>query len=232
MVSVLGLPTHHPRACEGPLTTRPLKWGAGFKEGFREHAFVPLGSVWGGRVSMSPCFIRRWRRTRRRVRVAQLLGQLRAGALHTPSTQNRAGSVQCTLHSPPGAHSRRFVAAAHCAPGPGHFTLCTAPRGTLRTTRCTRHHLPSARRTRHTGTPPPPSGGIGISTFGEGGRKRHQQEHRPQRPTERSDPTQHAKGRTGDCPGPRKETTTRRDVTQGGGGFGKRAPLTGPLIAY
>ena len=48
-------------------------------------------------------------------------------------------------------------------------------------------------------------------------RKRHQQEHRPQRPTERSDPTQHAKGRTGDCPGPRKETTTRRNVTRGGG---------------
>ena len=35
-------------------------------------------------------------------------------------------------------------------------------------------------------------------------RKRHQQEHPPQRPTERSGPTQHAKGRTGDCPGPRK----------------------------
>ena len=33
---------------------------------------------------------------------------------------------------------------------------------------------------------------------------------------ERSDPTQHAKGRTGDCPGPRKETTTRRNVTRGG----------------
>ena len=48
-------------------------------------------------------------------------------------------------------------------------------------------------------------------------RKRHQREHRPQRPTERSDPTQHAKGRTGDCPGPRKETTTRRNVTRGGG---------------
>ena len=47
-------------------------------------------------------------------------------------------------------------------------------------------------------------------------RKRHQQEHRPQRPTESSDPTQHAKGRTGDCPGPRKGTTTRRNVTQGG----------------
>ena len=46
-------------------------------------------------------------------------------------------------------------------------------------------------------------------------RKRHQQEHRPQRPTESSNPTQHAKGRTGDCPGPRKGTTTRRNVTQG-----------------
>ena len=46
-------------------------------------------------------------------------------------------------------------------------------------------------------------------------RKRHPQEHRPPRPTERSDPTQHAKGRTGDCPGPRKETATRRNVTQG-----------------
>ena len=46
-------------------------------------------------------------------------------------------------------------------------------------------------------------------------RKRHQQEYRPQRPTENSNPMQHAKGRTGDCPGPHKETTTRRNVTQG-----------------
>ena len=49
-------------------------------------------------------------------------------------------------------------------------------------------------------------------------RKRHQQEHRPQRPTESSNPAQHAKGRTGDCPGPCKGTTTRRNVTQGGVG--------------
>ena len=48
-------------------------------------------------------------------------------------------------------------------------------------------------------------------------RKRHQQEHRPQRPSESSNPTQHAKGRPGDCPGPRKGTTTRRNVTRGGG---------------
>ena len=63
----------------------------------------------------------------------------------------------------------------------------------------------------------------GVSHSG----KRHQQEHRPQRPTESSDPAQHAKGRTGDCPGPRKETTTRRNVTQGEGGSGgvpQRAP--------
>ena len=37
------------------------------------------------------------------------------------------------------------------------------------------------------------------------------------RKTERSDPTQHAKGRTGDCPGPCKGATTRRNVTRGGG---------------
>ena len=57
-------------------------------------------------------------------------------------------------------------------------------------------------------------------------RKRHQQEHRPQQPTKRSDPTQHAKGRAGDCPGPRKETTTRRNVTQG-----KRWCQTGRAMA-
>ena len=50
-------------------------------------------------------------------------------------------------------------------------------------------------------------------------RKRQQQDHRPQRPTERSDPTQHAKGRAGDCPGSRKETATRRHVALGGGGI-------------
>ena len=68
-------------------------------------------------------------------------------------------------------------------------------------------------------------------------RKRHQQEHRPQRPTERSDPTQHAKGRTGDCPGPRKETATRRNVTWGGhsrkgvlGPAGRESPFLGLCV--
>ena len=56
-------------------------------------------------------------------------------------------------------------------------------------------------------------------------RKRHQQEHRPQQLTERNALTQHAKGRTGDCPWPRKETTTRRNVTQGG------VPLSGPVCS-
>ena len=67
-----------------------------------------------------------------------------------------------------------------------------------------RHTMPHSAQSQHTNhwTPRP--------------RKRHQQEHRPQRPTKRSDPTRHAKGRTGDRPGPRKETTTRRNVTQGG----------------
>ena len=54
-------------------------------------------------------------------------------------------------------------------------------------------------------------------------RKRHQQEHRPQRqhrPTESSNPTQHAKGRTGDCPGPVKE--------QQPDGMSHRGVLVGP----
>ena len=67
-------------------------------------------------------------------------------------------------------------------------------------------------------------------------RKRHQQEHWPQRLTERSDPTQHAKGRTGDCPMPRKETTTRRNVTQGGRWAGKctafRVEVDEPLFFF
>ena len=67
-----------------------------------------------------------------------------------------------------------------------------------------RHTMPHSAQSQHTNYWAPRT------------RKRHQQEYRPQRPTESSDPTQHAKGRTGDCPGPRKETTTRRSVTRGG----------------
>ena len=68
---------------------------------------------------------------------------------------------------------------------------------------CKRHTMPHPAQPRHTNH-------WALRT-----RKRHQQEHRPQRPTESSNPTQHVKGRTGDCPGPRNETTTRRNVTQG-----------------
>ena len=58
-------------------------------------------------------------------------------------------------------------------------------------------------------------GGGGGRGHTNDGAPRPQREHRPQRPTERSDPTQHAKGRAGDCPGPRKGATTRRNVTRG-----------------
>ena len=67
--------------------------------------------------------------------------------------------------------------------------------------------------TRH--IPPHPAQPQHTNHWAPRTRKRHQQEHRPQRPTESSDPTQHAKGRTGDCPGPREGTTTRRNVTRG-----------------
>ena len=46
-------------------------------------------------------------------------------------------------------------------------------------------------------------------------RKRHQQEHSPQRRTKRNDPTQHAKGRTGDCPGPYKENSNPTECHTG-----------------
>ena len=53
--------------------------------------------------------------------------------------------------------------------------------------------------------------------------KRHQREHRPQRPTQRSDPTQHAKGRAGDWPGPqRKVTQGGMILLTGGGGAGNK----------
>ena len=71
-----------------------------------------------------------------------------------------------------------------------------------------RHTMPHSAQSQHTNYWAPRT------------RKRHQQEHRPQRPTESSDPTQHAKGRTGDRPGPRKGATTRRNVTQGVDGIG------------
>ena len=67
-----------------------------------------------------------------------------------------------------------------------------------------RHILPHPAQPRHTNHWAPRT------------RKQHQREHRPQRLTESSNLTQHTDGRTGDCPGLCKETTTRRNVTRGG----------------
>ena len=72
-----------------------------------------------------------------------------------------------------------------------------------------------APHTRKRHIPPHPAQPQHTNHWAPRSQKRHQQEHRPQRLTESSDPTQHAKGRMGDCPGPRKETTTRRNVTRG-----------------
>ena len=55
-------------------------------------------------------------------------------------------------------------------------------------------------------------------------RQRHHKEHRPRRPPECSDPT-------GDCPGPRQETATRRNVTpRGGGGGGGLIKVSQPKV--
>ena len=82
---------------------------------------------------------------------------------------------------------------------------------------CANYWAPLTRK-RH--IPPHPAQPRHTNDWAPRTRTRHQREHRPQRPTEHSDPTQHAKGRTGDCPGPCKGATTRRTVTWGGGGSG------------
>ena len=121
------------------------------------------------------------------------------------------------------------------APGPHRNTARQAMDG-LRTEVCERQkqsndprnnqHNPQcanywAPLTRKWHIPPHPAQPQHTNDWAPRPQKRHQREHRPQRPTERSDPTQHAKGRTGDCPGPHKGATTRRNVTQGGGSQGQ-----------
>ena len=86
---------------------------------------------------------------------------------------------------------------------PADRTVCPVFRGGGAPLTGKRHILPHSAQPQHTNYWAPRT------------RKRHPQEHRPQRPTERSDPTQRAKGRTGGRPGPRKGATTRRNVTQG-----------------
>ena len=76
-------------------------------------------------------------------------------------------------------------------------------------------------RKRH--TPPHPAQPQHTNHWAPRTRKRHQQEHRPQRPTESSDPTQHAKGRTGDRPGPVKEQQPDGVSHRVGGGGMARA---------
>ena len=101
-----------------------------------------------------------------------------------------------------GGHAEDHAGVDRC-PDPG-FRVA----GAVTDVRCCHNwelrHPPQPAQPRHTNPCAPQT------------RKQHQQEHRPQRPTESSDPTQYAKGRTGDCPGPRKETATRHNVTQGG----------------
>ena len=114
-------------------------------------------------------------------------------------------------------------------PGQGHPQGCAQAEGGGRGHVCNNQHNPRyanhwAPLTHKRHIPPHSAQPQHTNDWATRTRKRHQQEHRPQRPTERSDPTQHAKGRTGDCPGPCKGATTRRNVTRGGG----HPPLTPP----
>ena len=84
-----------------------------------------------------------------------------------------------------GGNAARHVGDDLNAKGSGQRRPANDPRNHQHDPQCANYRAPLPRQQRH-------------------------EEHRPQRPTERSDPTQHAEGRTGDCPGPRKETATRR----------------------
>ena len=130
----------------------------------------------------------------------------RTGVLGSPNAAPTAWVLGLPLHAP-CAPRRSWCSAL------GVSTPCWSRwyrrvgRGVPPVVGCRKRHIP-----------PHPAQPRHANDWAPRTRKRHQQEHRPQRPTERSDPTQHAKGRPGDCPGPREETTTRRSVTRGAGG--------------
>ena len=132
-----------------------------------------------------------------------------------------------------GLYLFRLVRRCVCPSSPrSQGPLRQAMEGTVCTPFCTMC-LPASDRSERAIAPPPALGAgcqchpipipialaqRSASLWGGGKHK----EHKPQRPSESIDPTQHAKGRTGDCSGPRKETATRRNVTQGKGGGGMR----------
>ena len=140
--------------------------------------------------------------------------------------------------TPREAHDGFPDAAAHRPATPACALPSLSPAPRLRTSACSTVWGGGPRNNQHNPRyadywvllthkrhiPPHPAQPQHTSHWAARTRKRHQQEHRPQRPTERGDPTQHAKGRTGDCPGPRNETITGRNVTQGGGGYVMRLP--------
>ena len=118
--------------------------------------------------------------------------------IEAPAPRSRAGRT-------------RSLASTRCRYGRPPLALWGIPSDDLKSAHPPTAHPASVRKARQTLHHRALGGWGGKRT-----RKRHQQEHRPQRSTESSDPTQHAKGRTGDRPGPRKGATTRRNVTQGG----------------
>ena len=111
----------------------------------------------------------------------------------------------------PGLHAHgnaaRQVVDDRREEGSGQQKPSNDPRNNHHNPRYANYWAPLTRK-RH--IPPHPAQPRHTNHWAPRTQKRPQQEHRPQRPTERSAPTQHAKGRTGDCPGPRKETATRR----------------------
>ena len=160
---------------------------------------APCGKEWWARQEKEPLTKPGWAEPRTMARSqcsANHLGQRAEQGTWGSGTRKRSGAG-CGRPEDGGVWTAKTVNPAPQQPAQPQYTNCWAP-----LTR-KRHIPPHSAQPRHTNYWAPRT------------RKRHQQEHRPRRPTERSDPTQHAKGRAGDCPGPRKGTTTRRPVTPG-----------------
>ena len=123
-----------------------------------------------------------------------------------PGAYGSRGLTICGLGSCTGAHNTT-KRSPQVAPG---GTGCGVPWGRGRRRHWApltrkRHIMPHSAQPQHTNY-------WALRT-----RKRHQQEQQPQRPTERSDPTQHAKGRA--VQGPVKEQQPD-GMSHGGGGGG------------
>ena len=154
--------------------------------------------------SHAACLLREWRASRALLSVADTLTLTPGGGggvAHARPTEVVDGRDSVWRSRAPGPHAHRN-AARQAMDGLrtevwGQQEQSNDPHNNQHNPRYANYWAPLTRK-RH--IPPHPAQPRHTNYWAPRTRKRHQQEPRPQRSTESSDPTQHAKGRTGDCP--------------------------------